>query len=310
MTTETVGLVGIGMMGAPMAANMARSGLDLVLCDSDAARAKRVADEIGARIAPDAATVAREADRVITMLPSSAIVEAVVFGPGGLVEGGRSGTLLIEMSSGEPGVTIDIARRLEGQGIRVVDAPVSGGVARAISGELTIMAGGVEADYEAAKPVLSTMGNPTHVGILGAGQALKALNNLVSAGGFLIGVEALLIGQKFGLDPALMVDILNKSTGMNNSTQKKFKQYVLSRDFDAGGFALSLMAKDVGIAMKVAESTGTPAPFSGLCREMWAAASRMLGPGVDHTAISRMCEIFAGVELRSDAVARRGEDPA
>jgi 3-hydroxyisobutyrate dehydrogenase len=148
------------------------------------------------------------------------------------------------------------------------------------------------------------MGTPVHVGLLGAGQALKALNNLVSAGGFLIGIEALLIGQKFGLDPALMVDILNSSSGMNNSTKNKFKQYVLSRDFDAGGFALSLMAKDVGIAMKVAESTGTPAPFSALCREMWAIASKVLGPGVDHTAIARMCEDFAGVELTSDTVPR------
>lgn len=310
MTKETVGLVGVGMMGAPMAANIVRAGLDLVLCDVDAARAQRVADDIGARVVPDAATLAREAGRVISMLPDSAIVEAMVFGPAGLAEGGGPGTLLIEMSSGDPSVTVDIAKRLEGRGIRVVDAPVSGGVTRAISGELTIMAGGEEADYEVAKPVLSTMGSPIHVGILGAGQALKALNNLVSAGGFLIGIEALLIGQKFGLDPAVMVETLNRSTGMNNSTQKKFKQYVLSRDFDAGGFALSLMAKDVGIAMKIAESTGTPAPFSGLCREMWAAASRMLGPGADHTAIARMCETFAGVELKSDAVARRGEEAA
>jgi 3-hydroxyisobutyrate dehydrogenase len=137
----------------------------------------------------------------------------------------------------------------------------------------------------------------THVGILGAGQAMKALNNLVSAGGLLIGIEALLIGQKFGLDPDRMVDILNTSSGMNNSTQKKFKQYVLSRKFDDGGFALGLMAKDVGIALDVAKGTGTPAPFSALCSHLWNAASAMLGPKQDHTAITLMCETFAKAKL-------------
>ncbi|WP_280860594.1 NAD(P)-dependent oxidoreductase [Pararhodobacter sp. SW119] len=305
MTSDTVGLVGVGMMGAPMAANIARAGIDLVLCDADTDRAKRVAEEVGARAATDPAGVARQAGRIITMLPNSAVVEQVILGAGGLAEAAPSGTLLIEMSSGDPSVTRNLSERLEEKGVRIMDAPVSGGVPRAISGQLTIMAGGKAEDYAAAESLLSAMGTPTHVGILGAGQALKALNNLVSAGGFLIGIEALLIGQKFGLDPALMIDILNSSSGMNNSTRNKFKQYVLSRDFDAGGFSLSLMAKDVGIAMKVAESTGTPAPLSALCRELWATASKVLGPGVDHTAIARMSEYFAGAELASDSVPRK-----
>ena len=135
---------------------------------------------------------------------------------------------------------------------------------------------------------------------IGLGQydahAMKALNNLVSAGGFLIGIEALLIGQRFGLDPALMVDVLNVSTGMNNSTQKKFKQFVLSRKFDAG-FGLDLMVKDLGIALGVANATGTPAPFAGLCRDLWAGAQKALGPGQDHTAMAKFSELVAGATL-------------
>src|SRR5690606_2515342 len=133
-------------------------------------------------------------------------------------------------------------------------------------------------------------------GGVGTGHAMKALNNLVSAGGFLIGVEALLIGKKFGLDPETMVDVLNVSTGVNNSTQKKFKQYVISRKFDSG-FRLDLMVKDLSIAMEMANSASVPAPFSSLCREMWLAAQKS-EVGADHTALAKLCERLAGFEVR------------
>ena len=147
------------------------------------------------------------------------------------------------------------------------------GVPRARTGELAIMAGGEDAALDRAEPVLRTMGSSIHrCGGIGAGQAMKALNNLVSAGGFLIGVEALLIGQRFGLDPGKMVEVLNASTGRNNSTEKKFAQYVLSRRFDAG-FGLDLMVKDLSIALEIGREGATPTPFAALCREMWAAAA-------------------------------------
>ena len=159
------------------------------------------------------------------------------------------------------------------------------------------MAGGDETDIARAEPVLRAMGSSLlRTGGVGTAHAMKALNNLVSAGGFLIGIEALLIGQRFGLDPALMVDVLNASTGVNNSTQKKFKQFVLSRRFDAG-FSLDLMVKDLGIALDVAHSTHTAAPFSALCSEMWRSARALLGPGQDHTALAKLCEHLAGSEL-------------
>jgi 3-hydroxyisobutyrate dehydrogenase len=124
----------------------------------------------------------------------------------------------------------------------------------------------------------------------------------VSAGGFLIGIEALIIGQKFGLDPALMTDVLNASTGMNNSTQKKFRQFVLSRRFDSG-FGLDLMVKDLSIALEVARDGAVPAPFSALCRELSASAAALLGPGQDHTALAKLSEALAGVTLGGEAPA-------
>jgi 3-hydroxyisobutyrate dehydrogenase len=208
-----------------------------------------------------------------------------------------AGTLVIDMTSGQPTVTRDLAATLAAQGIAMVDCPVSGGVTRAKTGELAIMAGGEDAALDRADKVLRAMGTTIHrCGPIGAGQAMKALNNLVSAGGFLIGIEALLIGQRFGLDPALMVDVLNASTGMTNSSQKKFKQFVLSRQFNSG-FGLDLMAKDLSIALEVGRDTATPTPFAALCREMWASAATLLGPGQDHTAVARLSEQLAGTAL-------------
>ncbi|GGO53462.1 3-hydroxyisobutyrate dehydrogenase [Roseovarius pacificus] len=298
MNKNCVGLIGIGMMGEPMARNIAAAGFDLVLCDADRGKATGLAEEIGARACATPVELARETRMVITMLPNSAVVGEVLFGENGFASAAQAGTLVVDMSSGDPHATIGFGERLADAKIRMIDAPVSGGVPRARAGTLTIMVGGDETAFGEAESVLNAMGCPTHVGIFGAGQAMKALNNLVSAGGFLIGIEALLIGQKFGLSPDVMVDILNSSSGMNNSTKNKFRQYVLSRDFDAGGFAISLMAKDVGIAMNVAHATGTPAPFAAHCADAWAAASNMLGAKADHTAITRMCEAFAGIELK------------
>jgi 3-hydroxyisobutyrate dehydrogenase len=288
---KRVGFVGIGNMGWPMAANLLKAGFDVAACDAVPARAARFAGEAGGRAAADAADAARGADCVVTMLPTSAQVAEAA---SAMAEALAPGALLIDMTSGQPGRTREIAASLAGKGVQVVDCPVSGGVPRAETGELAIMAGGEEAALDRAEPVLRAMGTSIHrCGGVGAGQAMKALNNLVSAGGFLIAVEALLMGQRFGLDAGLMVDVLNASTGMNNSTQKKLRQFVLSRSFDAG-FGLDLMVKDLTIALEVGRDTATPTPFAALCREMWASAAAMLGPGQDHTAIAQLSEKMAG----------------
>lgn len=298
--TPRIGFIGLGAMGQPMAARLASAGYVLTVIDADAARTAEVAKEVGARPGSTPAEVARGADIVVTMLPSSAVVEKVLNGTEGVLAGIGSDGLILEMSSGVPDMTRALADAAARKGVVLVDAPVSGGVGRARTGELAIMFGGDDVAFVRAKPVLDTMGSSIiRTGSVGSAHAMKALNNLVSAGGFLIGIEALLIGKRFGLDPALMVDALNVSTGMNNSTQKKFKQFVLSRKFDAG-FGLDLMVKDLGIALGVAEATNTPSPFSSLCRNIWGDAQKMLGNGQDHTALARFCESVAGSELADE----------
>ena len=289
-----VAFVGIGNMGWPMAANLVKAGFDVTVVDAVPARAGTFAGEIGGKAAESVADCVVGADLVVTILPTSKHVASVV---ADMTPHLSRGALVVEMSSGVPATTRALAAGLEAVGVAMVDCPVSGGVSRARSGELAILTGGSDADVDRAEPLLRAMGTSIHrCGGIGSGQAMKALNNLVSAGGFLIGIEALLIGQRFGLDPALMVDVLNASTGMNNSTQKKFKQFVLSRRFDSG-FGLDLMAKDLSIALEVGRDTATPTPFAALCREMWASAANLLGPGQDHTAVAQLSERLVGTAL-------------
>lgn len=291
---KRIAFAGIGNMGWPMAANLVKAGFDVTVCDVVPGRAASFATEAGGKAAATPAEAAAGADCVVIIVPTSKQVGEAVEA---MLPSLKPGMLVIDMTSGQPGRTREIAAMLEGHGVPMIDCPVSGGVPRAKSGQLAIMVGGPDAEIDRAEPVLKAMGTSVYrCGDIGAGQAMKALNNLVSAGGYLIGIEALLIGQRFGLDPTTMVDVLNASSGMNNSTQKKFKEYVLSRRFDAG-FGLDLMVKDLSIALEVGRETTTPAPFSALCREMWLAAATTLGPGVDHTALAKMLEQMTGTVL-------------
>ena len=293
----TIGFVGVGSMGWPMAALLHKAGYPLQIVDASADRAKEFVKEFGGTVAASNRELAAASDIIVTILPTSAIVQAVLEGPNGVLAGLRKDAVVVEMSSGVPTITRALAEQVAAAGAHMVDAPVSGGVPRAKTGELAIMFGGSEAILERVRPVLSCMGNSiTRTGDVGSAHAMKALNNLVSAGGFLIGVEALMIGKRFGLDPEAMVDVLNSSTGMNNSTQKKFKQFVLSGKYNAG-FGLDLMVKDLSIALGIGRDTNTPTPFSAMCREMWASCAAMLGPGQDHTAIAKLTETLAGDTL-------------
>ncbi len=291
---KRVCFVGIGNMGWPMAARLVQAGFEVAVADAVAGRARAFVDEVGGKAVASLAEAAKEADVLLTMLPTSAHVVSVV---NEILPSLSSGKILLDMSSGAPAATQKIAGDLGVIRVAVVDAPVSGGVSRAITGELAIMTGGEAAALDRVDPLLRATGTTIHrIGPVGAGQAMKALNNLVSAGGFLMAVEALVIGQQFGLDPSVMTDVLNASTGMNNSTQKKLKQFVLSRKFDSG-FGLDLMVKDLSIALEVGRNGSAPTPFSALCREMWASAASLLGKGQDHTAIAKLSETLAGVTL-------------
>jgi 3-hydroxyisobutyrate dehydrogenase len=297
----TVGFVGIGNMGWPMAACLVKAGFTVAVNDSRRETADNFVQQVGGAAPDSLRQLAVASEMIVTMLPTSVIVGRVLAeGDDNLFSGMKPGTIIIEMSSGVPSVTQRLAGQAAALGGALIDAPVSGGVPRAQTGQLAIMVGGDEATIDRAMPVLSAMGSSVlRTGAVGSGQAMKALNNLVSTGGFLIGIEALLIGQRFGLDPGVMTDVLNAATGMNNSTQKKFRQFVLSRKFNAG-FTMGLLAKDLSIAMQVGRETATAAPLSALINEMIVSAQAKFGPDADHTEMARLCELLAGTELGID----------
>jgi 3-hydroxyisobutyrate dehydrogenase len=274
-----VGFIGIGNMGCPMSANIAKAGHDLTVYDVAPGRAVRFAAEHNARAASSVAEIAAS-EFVITMLPTGQIVRDALLADenGAFAKALRPGALVIDMSSSDPVGTRALGASLARYGAILIDAPVSGAVPRAKTGTLAIMIGGNDKDAIArAKPLLSSMGDRLfETGPLGSGHAMKALNNYIAAAGYTAVVEGLLIGQRFGLDQATMVDILNASTGRNFTTEFMIKEHVLGRKW-ATGFALGLMAKDVKIAADLGQAVHLDAPMSRLIRDRWALARERLG---------------------------------
>lgn len=282
---ERIGVVGVGKMGAAIATRLKLTGGLVGVCDSDPEVAARLAEELSVGAA-SARELAAKVDILVTVLPTSAIVAEVLFGAGAVAAALAPGALVLDMTSGVPATTRDLAVRLAGRHIAMVDAPVSGGVARGWAGELTIMAGGADDAVDRIRPVLAPVGNTFfHVGAIGAGQAMKALNNLASAGGMLIAVEAVNVARQFGIDPQRAIDALNASSGMNNATLRKFKQFILSEAYDSG-FAMQLMVKDVVTAVDLAHQLGIHTPFADDCLAIWKKAAAALPADADHTLIA------------------------
>jgi len=273
-----------------MATNLAAAGYALVVADLRQAQAEQFVAAHPTAVIGSLSTMGAASEFAITMLPNIAIVREVMLGSDGVACSMPPGSMLIDMSSSSPPGTIALGAELAKHGIRMVDAPVSGGVPRAITGELTIMAGGEAADVDLCEPVLKAMGRTIfRTGKLGTGQAMKALNNLCSAAGLLIAAEAVRAGRNFGLDGELMIDVLNASTGQNNSTLRKFKPFVLPKRYEAG-FGLDLRVKDISAALELATADGLHTPFTKCCVELWNQAQQALGPGYDHTAIDLWLE--------------------
>lgn len=297
-----VGLIGLGNMGRPMAVCLLKAGFTLTVLDVIPEVQQAFVDFHGAHSASSLSELGSRSDAVITMLPNGHEVSRVVLGVEGddrdcLLGSMQKGSILVDMSSSSPTGTQALGKTLADHGISMLDAPVSGGVSRAEQGTLAIMTGGDTVVVERCRPLFEAMGNRIfETGALGSGHAMKSLNNLVSAAGLIATAEALLIGRRFGLDPTAMIDVLNASTGRNNSTENKFKQYIISRAFNSG-FSLDLMVKDLTTAVELARETGTPVPFSVACREFWAAAQSTLDKEVDHTAVVRWFEEMAKSEL-------------
>lgn len=283
---ETVGFIGIGKMGWPMAANLVRAGHTVLPWDSDASQRARFAAEFGTAN-PGSIGQLAGARVIVTMLPTGPIVRQALTdgGAASLAETLSSGSVVVDMSSSEPIGTQELSALLARHGIALVDAPVSGGVARAVDGTLALMIG---SDDEAAiawvEPVLSAMGQRLfRTGKSGSGHAMKALNNLISATTFSVTSEAVIIGRKFGLDPTTMIDIINVSTGRSFASEVPIKQHVLTGAFGTG-FALGLMAKDVKIAETLAADVGEQAPIGHLVHTLLTQASEQIGPQADHTS--------------------------
>ena len=277
-----VAFIGVGSMGAPMAACIARAGHVLTVYDSVRERAERVATEHGCQVARRLDGLAA-ADFVVTMLPTGQIVRDLYLREGLALKLSR-GTIAIDMSSSDPVGTRDLGAALAASGITLIDAPVSGGVPRALQGTLTIMIGGDDpAAIDRARPLLAAMGDRLFdTGGLGSGHAMKALNNFVAAAGFAACAEALLAGQRFGLDPARMVEILNVSTGRSFLTDLVLREHVVDGRF-ATGFQLGLLAKDVRIAADLAHELRLDAPLVRLVSERFETARDVLGYTRDHT---------------------------
>jgi 3-hydroxyisobutyrate dehydrogenase len=281
----SIGFIGIGNMGRPMAANLVRGGHSVIVFDVAAERARGFADEHQARAVTSLAELGRGAGTVITMLPTGRDVRAALLEmEGGALAGGlKSGSIVIDMSSSDPVGTRALGQELAARGIRLVDAPVSGGVTRAKDGSLAIMIGGDAEAIAAVKPILNHLGKRLfEVGGLGNGHAMKCLNNFIAATQFAAAAEAMRVGEEFGLDPAVMIDVINASTGRSFSSENLIKQEVLSKRFGSG-FAVGLLAKDVKIAADLAEQIGVEAPIGRLARDLWREASDTLGADQDHS---------------------------
>jgi 3-hydroxyisobutyrate dehydrogenase len=300
---ERIGFIGLGKMGAPMIRNLKKGGFELALNDIDAKLARTLAEEVGAQVFERLPDLARACRVVITMVPDGKVVREIALGraqhpESGLAAGFAPGSVLIDMSSSAPVGTRELGTELKARGIGMIDAPVSGGVRRAITGQLAIMIGGDPALIERCRPVLSAMGSQLFpVGELGAGDAIKCLNNYVSAAGLLAAAEGMVAAQRFGLDPQKALEVFNASTGKNNSTEHKFAQFILSRTFGSG-FSVGLMAKDLRTALELAQQVEAPMPMGAHCVPVWNDAEKTLGANADHTEIVRMLERITGTELR------------
>jgi 3-hydroxyisobutyrate dehydrogenase-like beta-hydroxyacid dehydrogenase len=298
MAGETVGFIGLGKMGALMAARFLTEGRKLVVFDTNADAAVAL-EKKGAVRAQDVQQVADQAEIVFASLPTPDVVHKVALGEGG-VAGGKA-RIFVDLSTTGPKVAKTVALGLREKGIAMVDAPVSGGMAGARDGKLTLMVSCPESVFEEVQPLLSIMGTPVFVGAEpGAGQIMKLANNLLAAGALAMTAEALVFGVKGGLDPAIMCEVFNKSSGRNTATVDKFPRAVLTGSFDFG-FSTGLCYKDVKLCLDEAEALGIPTPVGNAIRHVLAVTQAEYGPDSDFTSMIRPFETWANVTARSPA---------
>jgi 3-hydroxyisobutyrate dehydrogenase len=292
-----VAFLGLGAIGRPMAARIIAGGHALTVWNRTTERARSFADETGARLASSPADAARGAQVIITCLPTSADVEGLLGGSDGLLAGVESGATLVDCTSGDPAGCQRIAQRLTERGASFLDAPVSGGTTGAQQGTLTVMIGGEAEVIARVRPVLESFGkNIVHCGGIGAGDAVKAVNNALLAVHVWTTAEGLTTLAKAGIDPAVALQVINASSGRSNTSMNLFPERVLTRAFPRT-FRLALLEKDLGIAAGVARDQRVPTPMLQLASELFRIARSELGEVADHVEATRLVEQWAGAEI-------------
>jgi len=295
MAQASIGVVGVGRMGARMAVRLIKAGYELTIYDTNKAAVTPLV-ELGAKPADSPAGVASAAEIVFASVPTPPIVQAVALGPKGVVEGSRA-KIFIDVSTTGATVAKAVAEGLAAKGIMAVDAPVSGGIAGAEKGTLAVMLSCPEKILPTVKPILEVLGKIFVVGTQpGQGQTMKLLNNLLSASAMAITSEAMAMGVKAGLDPTLIVDVFNAGTARNSATQDKMKQHVISRSFSYG-FGIGLLNKDIRLCMAEADALGVPMVVGSAVRQLLAVSTATEGTDADMTAMAKTVEAWAGVQI-------------
>ncbi|MXP40306.1 NAD-binding protein [Altererythrobacter soli] len=290
----TVGFLGLGRMGAGMAARLIGQCERLLVHDIDSAAVAALVAQ-GAEAAGSAGSLGQSCDIVFTSLPTPAIVREAILGADGITAGG-SPRMICDLSTSGPKLAAELSGALTGKGIASFDAPVSGGIARAHDGTLSLMVGGPEPVYELLRPLLERFGKPFYMGATpGAGQTMKLVNNLLGAVAIGVTAEGMAFGIKAGLDPARMIEVLNQSTGVNSATRDKWPKSVLPRTFDFG-FAAALSLKDTNLLMEEAAAAGVPLPLGEIVRDYLERTLAREGPEADFTAIAKVVEEAAGLD--------------
>jgi 2-hydroxy-3-oxopropionate reductase len=291
--SERAGFVGLGIMGGPMARNLADAGFDITIFNRTSSKAQRLAEGRSVKVAFSLEELARHSDVVITMLPGPPEVEAVVAGEGGLLDGMRERTLLVDMSTSSPVLARRLAQEGERRGVGVLDAPVSGGDVAAEQGALSIMVGGEEEDFARARPLFEVMGETiVHVGESGAGQVTKAANQIVVALTIEAVSEALVLGSKAGVEPAKLIEVLSGGLAANRAMEVK-RDKLLGHDFEPGG-KVEFHHKDLGIALQAAREYGVALPVTASVDQMFGELKARGRGEWDHSALLTLIEDRSG----------------
>ena len=298
MEKEHVGFIGLGVMGSPMAAHLVRAGYPMTVFNRTSVKMEPLM-AIGAAPSGSCRELASRSDIVISMVSDSPDVEEVYLGPDGVLAGVRKGSLLIDMSTISPGMAIRVTRCAEEAGCTMMDAPVSGGDVGARNATLSIMVGGETQAFDRALPLLQVLGKPILCGPSGAGQTVKACNQIATALHLVAMSEALVLGQKAGVDPTVILQVLGAGYAESRVMDVRGPR-VVRRDF-APGFRGRLHHKDLHIVLETARELGCPLPASALAHELFSSVVANGWGDLDHSAVIRVLETLAGVEVTGSA---------